>query len=192
MKLLEDKIVNEGKIYPGNILKVDCFLNHLIDIRLYKEIGREFYNKFKNEGINKILTIESSGIGIACITAEYFDCPVLFAKKSPSKNIGNNVYSASVASFTRSVTNNVYVSSEYLSSSDKVLIIDDFLAVGNAVKGLIDIIKQAGATAVGAGIVIEKGFQGGGDELRNNGFRVESLAIIDRMTDDGEITFRKQ
>ena len=190
MKLLEDKIVNEGKIYPGNILKVDCFLNHLIDIRLYKEIGREFYDKFKNEGINKILTIESSGIGIACITAEYFDCPVLFAKKSPSKNIGNNVYSASVASFTRSVTNNVYVSSEYLSSSDKVLIIDDFLAVGNAVKGLIDIIKQAGATAVGAGIVIEKGFQGGGDALRAQGIRVESLAVIESMC-ASDISFRR-
>lgn len=187
MKLLEDAIIKRGKILEGNVLKVDGFINHLIDVSLICKLGKEFHRLFKDSGITKILTIEASGIGIACITAQYFNVPVLFAKKSKSSNISNDVYTTQVASFTHKTVNNVVVSKEYLSSGDRILIIDDFLAEGNALIGLIDLAKQAGAEVVGCGIVIEKAFQPGGDKVRSMGYRVESLARIANMQ-DGKIT----
>ena len=190
MQLLIDRIMQDGKVYPGNILKVDSFLNHQMDIDLIDKIGQEFYNLFGSCEVTKVLTIEASGIGIACFVAKYFRVPLLFAKKAKTKNVSDSVYSSAVESFTHGNVNNIIVSKEYLNSDDKVLIIDDFLANGQAIRGLADIVSQAGATLVGAGTVIEKGFQGGGDALRNSGIRVESLAIIDSMTDDGKITFR--
>ena len=190
MQLLIDRIKKDGKVYPGNILKVDSFLNHQIDVDLIDKIGQEFYRLYGNCNVTKILTIEASGIGIACFVAKYFQVPLLFAKKAKTKNVSDDVYSSCVESFTHGNVNNVIVSKEYLNSDDKVLIIDDFLANGQAIKGLADIVHQAGAEVVGAGTVIEKVFQGGGDALRQSGVRVESLAIIDSMTDDGKITFR--
>ncbi len=192
MRLLYDKIRQDGKVYPGNILKVDGFLNHQMDIALIEEIGKEFYQRFSTCEVTKILTIEASGIGIACFVAQRFRVPLLFAKKAKTKNLGNDVYVSRVASFTHGNVNDVVVSKDYLSADDKVLIIDDFLANGQALRGLIDIVRQAGATVVGAGTVIEKGFQGGGDALRKEGVRVESLAIIHSMTDDGTIVFRNE
>ncbi|MCQ2470950.1 MAG: xanthine phosphoribosyltransferase [Clostridia bacterium] len=190
MKLLIDRIIKDGKVLPGDILKVDGFINHQMDVQLIDEIGKEFHRLYGNCEVTKVLTIEASGIGIACFVAKYFQVPLLFAKKSKSKNISDNVYSSQVASFTHGSVNTVVVSKEYLSPEDKVLIIDDFLARGEALNGLIDIVNQAGATVVGTGTVIEKGYQGGGDALRAKGIRVESLAIIDSMSDDGSITFR--
>ena len=164
-----------------------------MDIRLFREIGKEFKRLFANDEITKILTIEASGIGIACVVAEYFDVPVVFAKKSKSKNIAGEVYTSKVESFTHNKVYDVMVSKQFLNADDKVLLIDDFLANGNALKGLIQIVKSANATLVGAGIVIEKGFQGGGENLRSQGIHLESLAIVDAMDDTtGEITFRKQ
>lgn len=193
MKLLEDRILKDGKVYPGNILKVDSFLNHQIDVSLLNELGKEFHSLFKDLGVNKILTIEASGIGIACITAQYFNVPVVFAKKTQTKNISVNVYSSKVESFTHGKVYDIVVSKDFLNKDDKVLIIDDFLAVGNAVMGLLELVKCAGATAVGAGIVVEKGFQNGGDMLRNSGIRVESLAIVSSMdADKGTIEFKQQ
>ncbi|MBQ7580864.1 MAG: xanthine phosphoribosyltransferase [Clostridia bacterium] len=185
MRLLEERILKDGKVYPGNVLKVDGFLNHQIDVGLLRQIAKEFYNLFKTEGITKVLTIEASGIAIACMTAEEFGVPVLFAKKSKTKNISDDLYSSSVESFTHGVVNDIVVSKEYLDENDKVLIVDDFLAQGNALKGLIEIVHLAGAKVVGAGIVIEKAFQPGGEEIRSMGVRVESLAKIKSMTDDG-------
>lgn len=182
MKLLEEKIAREGKVLDGNILKVDCFLNHQIDVTFMCDVGKEFNRLFKNENITKILTIEASGIGIACLTAQYFDVPVVFAKKSRSSNISNNVYSAKVDSFTHGNTNDIIVSKQFINSSDRVLIIDDFLAMGNALNGLIDIVESAGATVVGCGIVIEKAYQNGGKLIRDRGYRVESLARIASMS----------
>ena len=190
MKLLEDRIYKDGKVYPGNILKVDSFLNHQIDVSLLGELGKEFYRLFKDSGVTKILTVEASGIGVACIAAQYFNVPVLFAKKSKSKNISPDVYTAKVHSFTHGDDNDIVVSKEYLCKEDKVLIIDDFLAQGCAVKGLLNLVSSAGAEAIGAGIVIEKCFQPGGDDLRGMGLRVESLAKIDSMGGDGSIIFR--
>lgn len=190
MKLLIDRILKDGKVLPGDILKVDGFINHQMDVQLLDEIGKEFYRLYGNCEVTKILTIEASGIGIACFVARYFQVPLLFAKKSKSKNISDNVYSSQVASFTHGSVNTVVVSKEYLHPEDKVLIIDDFLAKGEALNGLIKIVEQAGATLVGTGTVIEKGYQGGGDALRAKGIRVESLAIVDSMSDDGSITFR--
>lgn len=190
MKLLVDRIKKDGKVYPGNILKVDCFLNHQIDVELIDKMGEEFYNLFGNCKVTKILTIEASGIGLACLAARYFQVPILFAKKSKSANTSADFYSSTVKSYTHGNTNNIIVSKEYLSKDDSVLIIDDFLATGEALRGLIDIVNQAGANLVGAGIAIEKGFQDGGKDLRESGVRVESLAIVDSMTDDGSITFR--
>ncbi len=190
MKLLIDRIIKDGKVLPGDILKVDGFINHQMDVQLIDEIGKEFHRLYGNCEVTKVLTIEASGIGIACFVAKYFQVPLLFAKKSKSKNISDNVYSSQVASFTHGSVNTVVVSKEYLNPEDKVLIIDDFLARGEALNGLIDIVNQAGATVVGTGTVIEKGYQGGGDALRAKGIRVESLAIIDSMSDDGSITFR--
>ena len=191
MDLLKEKIVKEGQVYPGNILKVDCFLNHQIDCTFLREVGKEFHRLFKDEGVNKILTIEASGIAIGTVVAQEFGCPLVFAKKNKTKNIAGNVYSSSVESFTHSTTYNIIVSEKFLNPGDKVLIVDDFLAIGNALKGLIDLVKQSGAELVGCGTVIEKGYQHGGDALREEGIRVESLAIIESMNDEtGEIVFR--
>ncbi|MBE6701485.1 MAG: xanthine phosphoribosyltransferase [Ruminococcaceae bacterium] len=190
MELLKRKIAEKGKIFPGNILKVDSFLNHQMDIEFLDKVGEEYYERFKNDGVNKILTIEASGIAIACATARYFKAPVLFAKKNKTKNIASDVYSSNVVSYTHGREYTVIVSKQFLSKDDRVIIVDDFLANGCAMIGLIDIVKQSGATLVGVGAVIEKGFQGGGDKLREEGIRVESLAIVDEMSDD-HITYRE-
>ncbi len=187
---MEDKILSEGKVLPGDILKVDCFLNHRIDVPFLLEMGEEIARLYKDVPVNKILTIETSGIPIAFAAAQYMNVPVVFVKKSKSGNISDDVYSSRVSSFTRKNVYDAVVSKEFLNSEDKVLVIDDFLAKGNALTGLIDIINQAGATLSGCAIAIEKGFQGGGDELRQKGVRVDSLAIIDSMTENS-LTFRK-
>ena len=189
MVLLEERIRKDGKLFPGDILKVDSFLNHQMDIDLLNEIGKEFYRLYQDCEVNKILTIEASGIGIACITAQYFHCPVLFAKKTKTKNIAAAVYKTEVKSYTHGTTYDVIVSKEFLRKGDRVLIIDDFLAEGNALAGLVDLCRQAGAEVAGCGIAIEKAFQPGGARLRDAGVRVESLAMIDSM-DGGEIKFR--
>ena len=190
MQILKDRIKKDGIVREGNVLKVDSFLNHCMDIKLFNEIGKEFKRRFADSDINKILTIEASGIGIACICAQYFDVPVVFAKKSQTKNIAGEVYSSRVQSFTHGRVYDVMVSKDFLKPEDKVLIIDDFLANGCALMGLADIIEKSGAELVGAGIVIEKGFQVGGKEIRDKGIRVESLAIIDSMSVDGGVVFR--
>lgn len=193
MRLLEERIQKDGIVREGNVLKVDSFLNHQMDIKLFREIGREFKRLFSDKEITKILTIEASGIGIACIVAEFFDVPVVFAKKSKSKNIAGEVYTSKVESFTHNKTYDVIVAKKFLNETDKVLLIDDFLANGNALKGLIEIVESANAELVGAGIVIEKGFQQGGADLRARGVHLESLAIVDAMDDvTGKITFREQ
>ena len=189
MKLLEDRILKDGVIKEGGVVKVDSFLNHQMDISLINEIGREFARLFKGENITKILTVEASGIGIACITAQYFGVPVVFAKKSESKNLDGDIYTAPVLSFTKGKEYTIRVAKRFLSPDDRVLIIDDFLAKGKAVLGLKSIVEQAGATLVGAGICIEKGFQEGGKILRESGVRVESLAIVE-LDENGGITFR--
>ena len=191
MKLLEDRIRQDGKIREnGAILKVDSFLNHQMDVRLFAEIGKEFKRRFAGCGVNKILTIEASGIGIACIAAQYFDVPVVFAKKSQSKNIDGEVFTSRVESFTHGRVYDILVSKKFLGPQDRVLIIDDFLAKGSALQGLCKLVEDSGAELVGAGIVIEKGFQDGGRLIRGSGVWVESLAIIDRMDDQtGELFF---
>ncbi|MDD6666421.1 MAG: xanthine phosphoribosyltransferase [Lachnospiraceae bacterium] len=191
MKELEEKIHREGQVRPGNILKVDGFLNHQMDIDFINKMGKEFKRLFSDRPVNKILTIEASGIGIACITAQYFHVPVVFAKKSQSINLDGNLYSTKVQSFTHKRVYDVIVSKKYLTPDDHVLIIDDFLANGCAVNGLIDLIKEAGATLEGVGICIEKGFQSGGKELRDKGINLHSLAIIDSMS-DSDVVFRSQ
>ena len=188
MKMLEERILRDGKIKPGNVLKVDGFINHNIDVPFVYELGREFYNRFKDDRVTKILTIEASGIGIACLTALHFGVPVVFAKKSRTSNISKDVYTARVDSFTHGTTCDIIVSKEYLTPSDRVLIIDDFLALGNALVGLREITLASGATLIGAGILIEKSFQSGGRMLREQGMRIESLAKIASMTDTG-VTF---
>ena len=191
MQLLEERIQKDGAVKPGNVLKVDSFLNHQIDISLLNEIGKEFKRLFADSNINKILTIEASGIAIAAIVAQYFDVPVVFAKKTQSINLDGSVYTTKIESFTHKRTYDVIVSKKYLSPEDRILVIDDFLANGCAVEGLIDIIKSSGASLEGVGIIIEKGFQDGGKRLREKGIRVESLAIVDAMDDvTGKITFR--
>ena len=192
MQILKDRIRKDGKIKAGNVLKVDSFLNHQMDIRLFGEIGKEFKRRFADSEVTKILTIEASGIGIACIAAQYFHVPVVFAKKSESKNLDGDVYTSSVASFTHNKVYDIRISKKYLSPQDRILLIDDFLAKGNALLGLLDVCQQSGATVVGAGIAIEKGFQEGGQLLRKRGLRVESLAIVDSMAEDGSIVFRPQ
>lgn len=181
MKLLEEKILKDGVIKSGNVLKVDSFLNHQIDVPFIAQLGQEFKKLFGNLPINKILTIEASGIGIASITAMYFGVPVVFAKKSQGSNMDKDVYFTKITSFTHNKVNDVVVSKKYLSADDQVLIIDDFLANGCALEGLMELVRQSGGTVEGIGIAIEKGFQGGGDKLRNSGVRLESLAIIDSM-----------
>ncbi|MBQ9588741.1 MAG: xanthine phosphoribosyltransferase [Butyrivibrio sp.] len=192
MNFLEERIVKDGVVKEGNILKVDSFLNHQLDVELFDKMGEEWAERFKNEEINKILTIEASGIGIACIVARHFNVPVVFAKKSHSVNLDGEMYTAEVESFTHKNKNQVIVSKKFLNSGDKVLIIDDFLANGCALQGLISIINQAGASVSGIGIAIEKGFQNGGQIIRNMGYHLESLAIVDAMdASTGEIVFRK-
>lgn len=191
MQLLKDRIRKDGKIKSGDVLKVDSFLNHQMDIKLFEEIGKEFKRRFSDVSINKILTIEASGIGIACIVAQYFDVPVVFAKKSKTKNIAGDVYTTKVESFTHGKVYDIMVAKEFLGAGDKVLLIDDFLANGKALEGLAAVVKDSGAELVGAGIVIEKGFQPGGDRLRADGIRVETLAIVESMDEKtGSIRFR--
>ena len=193
MKSLEERIRKDGVVKAGNVLKVDSFLNHQMDVELFNEMGKEFKRLFADCPINKILTIEASGIGIACIVAQHFHVPVVFAKKTQSINIDGEVYSTKIESFTHKRVYDVIVSKKYISPEDHVLIIDDFLANGCAVRGLIEMIQSAGATVEGVGIAIEKGPQSGGRMLREDGIRVESLAIIDSMDDTtGEIIFREQ
>lgn len=193
MKVLLDRIRKDGVVRAGNVLKVDKFLNHQMDVKLFREIGKEFKRRFADAEINKILTIEASGIGIACIVAEYFDVPVVFAKKTQTKNIAGEVYTSKVESFTHGKVYDIIVSKEFLGKSDKVLVIDDFLAKGAALDGLTTLIKDSGAELVGAGIVIEKGFQDGGERIRAKGVRVESLAIVDSMDETtGAIVFRNE
>lgn len=193
MNFLEGRIVKDGIVKEGNVLKVDSFLNHQMDIRLFDQIGEEFKKRFEGTPINKILTIEASGIGIACVAARQFDVPVIFAKKSKSINIEGEVYVAEVESFTHKCKNQVIVSKKFLNPDDNVLIIDDFLANGCALQGLISIVTSAGANVAGIGIVIEKGFQTGGQIIRNLGYHLESLAIVDGMdTATGKIVFREQ
>lgn len=188
MQLLEEKILKQGKVYPGNVLKVDSFLNHQVDMSLMTELAKELYNQFQDCAIDKILTIEASGILLAGMTAQLFHVPMVFAKKA-AKNMSKDVYCSRVYSFTHGNSYDMCVSKDYLKKDEKVLLIDDFLADGNALKGLINIVNSAEAKVAGAGIAIEKGFQKGGDELRATGLKIISLAIIDAMTDTG-IKFR--
>ena len=193
MQLLKDRILTDGVVKEGNILKVDSFLNHQMDIDLINAIGKEFKKRFDHCPITKILTIEASGIGIACIAAQYFHVPVVFAKKSQSVNIDGDVYSAEVESFTHKCKNQVLISKKFVGPEDHVLIIDDFLANGCALQGLISIVNQAGGTVEGIGIAVEKGFQQGGQIIRNLGYQLESLAIVDGMNAaDGSINFREE
>ncbi len=192
MKLLEDMIREKGIVKPGKVLKVDSFLNHQMDINLFNEMGKEFKRLFADRNITKILTIEASGIGIACVAAQYFDVPVVFAKKAQSINIDGDVYSTSITSFTHKREYQVIVSKKYLSPEDHILIIDDFLANGCALQGLIDIVKSSGATVEGIGIAIEKGFQDGGTIIRDMDVNLHSLAIVESMNaETGEIVFRE-
>ena len=193
MNFLEERIAKDGRVKSGNVLKVDSFLNHQMDISLLEEIGREFKRRFGHKDITKVITIESSGIGIAVFVAKEFGVPMVFAKKSKSINLDGEMYVAEVESFTHRNKNQVVISKKFLSEGERVLIIDDFLANGCALQGLISIVESAGATVEGCGIVIEKGFQIGGRVIRNLGYHVESLAIIDAMdAENGTITFREQ
>ncbi len=188
MRLLEERILRDGKVRAGGILKVDGFLNHQMDVALFRQLAKQWHEAFAQDDVNKILTIEASGIGLACIAAQEFGCPVLFAKKTKTKNIDGSVYKTQVASYTHGTTYEVIVAKEYLLPTDRVLLIDDFLANGAALEGLCDLVRQAGATLVGAGIAVEKCFQPGGARLRAQGLRIESLAKIASMSDDG-LTF---
>ncbi|MCI7435197.1 MAG: xanthine phosphoribosyltransferase [Spirochaetia bacterium] len=191
MNFLEERIIKDGIVREGNVLKVDSFLNHQIDVPLLEQMGAEFKKRFAEKEITKILTIEASGIGIACIVARYFNVPVLFAKKSQSVNVDGDKYCADVYSFTHKCTNHVFVSKKYIEKGEKILIIDDFLANGAALLGLTEICRQAQAEVVGIGIAIEKGFQDGGKIIREKGFQLESIAIVDTMdAKTGKITFR--
>ena len=191
MKLLEERIRKDGTVKAGNVLKVDSFLNHQMDIDLFNEMGKEWARLFADRKITKILTVEASGIGIACVAAQHFHVPVVFAKKSQSVNIDGEVYSTKIESFTHKRVYDVIVSKKFLHPEDHILIIDDFLANGCALEGLIDIVNKAGASVEGVGIAVEKGFQKGGDLIRSKAIRVESLAIVESMDDKtGEITFR--
>ena len=189
MDLLKQRILKDGNVAPGGVLKVDSFLNHQIDVDLYNEIGKEFKRLFSDVPVTRILTVEASGIGIACLTAQYFGVPVVFAKKSKSKNITGELYSSSVESYTHGTTYEVTVSKKFLGRNDRVLIIDDFLANGKALEGLIAICRQAGAEVVGAGVAVEKAYQHGGDIIRSMGVRVESLARISGMSEKEGVRF---
>ena len=193
MKLLEERIRRDGIVKPGNVLKVDSFINHQMDVELISEMGKEWKRLFAEKNINKILTIEASGIGIACIAAFHFNVPVVFAKKAKSINLDGEMFTAEVESFTHKNKNQVIVSKKFLNEDDHVLIIDDFLANGCALQGLLQIVQAAGATVEGIGIAVEKGFQPGGRMIRNLGYQLESLAIVDGMNDEtGEVVFREQ
>ncbi len=191
MKILEEKILEEGRVYPGNILKVDSFLNHQIDVGLLDVLGEAIYEKYKDKKITKILTIEASGIAVACSVAKHFNVPVIFAKKSKSLNLGDDVYVSRISSYTYGREYDAVVSRDFLGKDDKVIIVDDLIAIGNAMKGLIEICDQAGAKIEGIGICIEKGYQHGGDDVRQMGYDVTSLARIDDMKEDGTIIFRE-
>ena len=191
MKLLEERIRKDGTVKAGNVLKVDSFLNHQMDIDLFNEMGKEWARLFADRKITKILTVEASGIGIACVAAEVFDVPVVFAKKTQTKNIAGDVYTTKVESFTHGRVYDIIVSKEFLGKGDKVLLIDDFLANGKALEGLAELVTKSGAELVGAGVVIEKGFQVGGDIIRSKGIHLESLAIVESMDEKtGEVVFR--
>ncbi len=192
MNFLEERIVRDGQVRSGEILKVDSFLNHQLDVALLDEIGKTFYEKYKDRGITRILTIEASGIAIAMMTGRYFQVPVVFAKKAKSKNLDGELYTSKVHSYTYGKDYDITLSKRFLTSEDTVLLVDDFLAVGKAMNGLLDICRQAGARVGGIGIAIEKGFQHGGEKLRGEGLDVTSIAIVDSMGDDGSITFREQ
>ena len=189
MELLKERIRKDGKVKGTDVLKVDSFLNHQMDVELFAEIGKEFKRLFAGCEINKILTIEASGIGIACVAAQYFHCPVIFAKKTQTKNIAGEVYTSKVESFTHGRVYDIIVAKEFLGPGDKVLLIDDFLANGAALEGLAQLVKDAGAELVGAGIVIEKAFQPGGDRLRAKGLRIEALARVQSMNEETGVTF---
>ena len=189
MELLKERIRRDGKVKGTDVLKVDSFLNHQMDVELFAEIGKEFKRRFAGCEINKILTIEASGIGIACVVAQYFHCPVIFAKKTQTKNIAGEVYTSKVESFTHGRVYDIIVAKEFLGPGDKVLLIDDFLANGAALEGLAQLVKDAGAELVGAGIVIEKAFQPGGDRLRAKGLRIEALARVQSMNEETGVTF---
>ena len=191
MELLEKRIIQDGEILPGNILKVSNFLNHQIDVNLMEQLGEEFFRLYKNSNVTKVLTIESSGIAVGYAVARKFGVPLVFAKKHKSSNVNEGVYSSKVWSFTHNQAYTVVVSKKYISKGDKILIVDDFLANGNALKGLIEIVEQAEASVSGICIAIEKCFQNGGNLIRSAGYRVESLASVEKMTDDGKIIFRK-
>ena len=191
MKLLEERILKDGKVGAGNVLKVDSFVNHQIDVGFLCELGREFKRRFADDNVTKILTIEASGIAIGAMVAQEFECPLVFAKKTKTKNIAGDVYTAKVESFTHSTTYDIIVSKRFLDKDDRILIVDDFLAIGNALNGLISIVNNSGATLAGCGVVIEKGFQHGGDKLREQGIKVESLAIVESMDHEtGKVYFR--
>lgn len=193
MNALQERIIKDGVVKEGNVLKVDSFLNHQMDIELFNEMGKEWKKRFEGKQIDKILTIEASGIGIACIVAQHFGVPVVFAKKAKSINLDGDMYTAEVESFTHKNKNMVIVSKKFLSEGEHILLIDDFLANGCALQGLIGIVQSAGATVEGIGIAIEKGFQTGGRMIRNMGYQLESLAIVDEMNwETGEITFREE
>ena len=193
MKILEDRILKDGEVRPGNVLKVDSFVNHQMDVSLFQEMGKEWRRLFDGKKIDKILTIEASGIGIAAVAAIYFDnVPVVFAKKTESVNIDGEVYRTSVDSFTKKKTYNVFVSKKYINPGEHILIVDDFLAEGNAVNGLMDLVEQGGAVVEGVGIAIEKSFQPGGEMLRKKGIQLESLAMVEKIdVESGEIVFKK-
>ena len=193
MNVLEQRIMTDGIVKEGNVLKVDSFLNHQMDVALFDWMGQEFQRRFAGKQITKILTVEASGIGIACIVARYFQVPVVFAKKSKTSNLDDDVYVTEVHSFTHNCTNQVIVSKKFLNKEDHLLIIDDFLANGCALEGMIAIAKEAGAVVEGIGIAVEKGFQSGGDKIRSMGYHIESLAIVEEMQpESGKICFRKQ
>lgn len=189
MRLLEERILKDGKVRAGGVLKVDSFLNHQMDVNLFMELARQWYEAFGADNVTKILTIEASGIGLACVAGLVFGCPAVFAKKTKTKNIDGDLYKTQVESFTHGTVYDVIVSRDYIRPEDRVLIIDDFLANGAALEGLCDLVSQAGATVVGAGIAVEKCFQPGGERLRKKGLRVESLARIKAMHDDGTLEF---
>lgn len=190
MKFMEERILRDGQVRPGNILKVDNFLNHQLDIELLEQVGRAFHAHFGDRGITKIMTVEASGIAIACIAAQYFRVPVIFAKKAKSQNLDGDLYTSVAHSFTYGRDFTVTLSQKFLHADDRVLLVDDFMANGKAMNALLDICGQAGASVCGIGIAIEKGFQGGGDALRAKGYDLLSLAVVDEMTDDGKIRFR--
>ncbi len=189
MELLKQRILKDGEVMPGEVLRVDGFLNHQIDVELLSECAKEWYERFKNDGVTKIMTIESAGIGIACIAAQYFNVPVLYAKKTRGSYIGDDVYSTKVVSYTHGQVYEVRVAKKYISPDDRILLLDDFLSNGSALKVLINLAERGGATVVGAGVAIEKAYKNGGKDIRALGYRIESLARIKSMSRENGIVF---